>query len=111
MASGKCWRLVRRVVGGGVMGLEIQILLGAIVAGTGALLSFWAGWDAGWRTRGRQRPPQGSYGLPDHDWRRSFSHENTNRPSGAPPLRLRRSTDGYQPRPQQGTPNPPPREP
>jgi hypothetical protein len=25
------------------------------------------------------------------DWRRSFSHENTNRPSGPPPLRLRRS--------------------
>ena len=24
------------------------------------------------------------------DWRRSFSHENTNRPSGPPPLKLRR---------------------
>jgi hypothetical protein len=45
----------------------------------------------------------------DPDWRRSFTHENTKRPSGPPPLRLRRS--GYQPRPQQGTPNPPPREP
>jgi hypothetical protein len=47
----------------------------------------------------------------DPDWRRSFTHENTKRPSGAPPLKLRRSTDGYQPRPQQGTPNPPPSEP
>ncbi len=47
----------------------------------------------------------------DPDWRRSFSHENTNKPSGPPPLRFRRSTDGYQPRPQQGTPNPPPSEP
>jgi hypothetical protein len=103
----------------------------------------------------------------DPDWRHSFSHENTKRPSGPPPLRLRRSEppelfirmdeapvqrgnrsggpttpkpeitpkpvptsgrnpfvrefqqqindalglDGYQPRPQQGTPNPPPREP
>jgi hypothetical protein len=92
------------------------------------------------------------------DWRRSFSHENTNRPSGSPPLKLRRSEPkelfirmdegrtirgngnggpttpkpniipkpqpaggrliiegrlfgGYQPRPQQGTPNPPPSEP
>lgn len=25
------------------------------------------------------------------DWRRSFNHENFNRPSGPPPLRLRRS--------------------
>lgn len=47
----------------------------------------------------------------DLDWRRRFSHENTKRPSGPPPLKLRRSTDGYQPRPQQGTPNPPPSEP
>jgi hypothetical protein len=27
----------------------------------------------------------------DRDWRRSFNHENINRPSGAPPLRFRRS--------------------
>jgi hypothetical protein len=40
----------------------------------------------------------------DPDWRRSFTHENTNRPSGPPPLL-------YQPRPQGGTPNPPPRKP
>ncbi|MEN9491779.1 MAG: hypothetical protein RJA63_2228 [Pseudomonadota bacterium] len=47
----------------------------------------------------------------DPDWRRSFTHENTSRPSGPPPLKFRRSSDGYQPRPQQGTPNPPPSEP
>ena len=29
------------------------------------------------------------------DWRRSFNHENINRPTGKPPLRLRRSGDGY----------------
>ena len=27
----------------------------------------------------------------DPDWRRSFTHENTNRPGGPPPLKLRRS--------------------
>ena len=53
------------------------------------------------------RPPR----YRDPDWRHSFNHENTKRPSGPPPLKLRRSTDGYQPRPQQGTPNPPPSEP
>jgi hypothetical protein len=83
----------------------------------------------------------------DPDWRRSFNHENINRPSGPPPLKFRRSEPderfirmdegriqrgnagnnpttpkpeiiprgqwpgGYQPRPQQGTPNPPPSEP
>ena len=31
----------------------------------------------------------------DPDWRRSFNHENINRPTGEPPLRLRRSGDGY----------------
>jgi hypothetical protein len=64
------------------------------------------------RNRRRMGPPQGSYGLrSDHDWRRSFTHESTNPPSGSPLLRLRRSTDDYQPRPQQGAPNPPSREP
>ena len=63
----------------------------------------------------------------DPDWRRSFSHENTNRPSGPPPLRLRRSNpfvsefqqqinnalslDGYQPRQSRPGANPPPSEP
>jgi hypothetical protein len=63
---------------------ELQILLGSIVGGTGALLSYWAGW----RARGSQRPPRGSYGncvpLPpappyrrdlDPDWRRSLKEQ------------------------------------
>jgi hypothetical protein len=102
---------------------ESQILLGSIVGGSGAMLSYWAGW----RARGSQRPPRGSYGncvpLPsappyrrdldpdcqptfaellmpptrdlDPDWRRSFNHENINRPTGEPPLNLRRRGDGY----------------
>jgi hypothetical protein len=117
---------------------ELHILLGSIVGGTGALLSYWAGW----RARGRLQPPRGSYGqrkpsfaellMPlsrdqDPDWRRSFNHENTKRPSGPPPLRLRRSNpfvsefqqqindasnlDGYQPRPPRPGANPPPSEP
>jgi hypothetical protein len=40
---------------------EISLLLGAIVGGTGALLSYWAGW----RARNRQEPPRGSHGLID----------------------------------------------
>ncbi len=66
--------------------------------------------------------------------RRPTCRENTKRPSGPPPLKLRRSDTaastrlgpttqkpniiprgqsfgGYQPRPRQGTPNPPPSEP
>jgi hypothetical protein len=67
----------------------------------------------------------------DPDWRRSFNHENTNRPTSEPPLRLQRtvrldegrvqrggrSGAGYQPKPQidpkgqRRTPNPPPSDP
>jgi hypothetical protein len=71
---------------------ELLALLGSIVGGTGALLSYWVGW----RARGAQRPPQGSYGrCLGVDWRRGFTHEAINRPTGEPPLRLRRSGDGY----------------
>jgi hypothetical protein len=72
---------------------ESQILIGSIVGGTGALLSYWAGW----RARGAlSRPPAPPYRRDrDPDWRRSFNHENINRPTGQPPLRLRRSGDGY----------------
>jgi hypothetical protein len=67
---------------------ELLALLGSIIGGTCALLCYWAGW----RDRGRLGPPWGSYGRDrDPDWRRSFNHENTNRPTGEPPLRLRRS--------------------
>ena len=37
---------------------ELSLLLGSIIGGTGALLSYWAGW----RARGAQRPPKGSHG-------------------------------------------------
>jgi hypothetical protein len=37
---------------------EITLLLGSIIGGTGALLSYWAGW----RARGACRPPRGTYG-------------------------------------------------
>ena len=68
-------------------------------------------WLAGWICRGLQRPmapPRGGYcylrrgsnppppgrkppAAPAPDWRRSFSHENFNRPDGPPPLKFRRS--------------------
>jgi hypothetical protein len=61
------------------------------------------------RRRRKARPPR----RPSFaDWRRSFSHENTSRPSGPPPLRLRRSEPPEQfPRPSRPGANPPPREP
>ena len=37
----------------------------------------------------------------DRDWRRSFNHENTNRPPGDPPLKFRRRTDKPQFPPQE----------
>jgi len=93
---------------------ELQILLGSIVGGTGALLSYWAGW----RARGAlSRPPAPPYRRDlDPDWRRSFTHENINRPTGEPPLKLRRSGDSYSSGPATSKPNiipkpqfPPPR--
>jgi hypothetical protein len=51
----------------------------------------WQSWCQQNRRARRMGPPRGSYGLPaDHDWRRSFTHENTRRPEGPPPLKLRR---------------------
>lgn len=69
------------------MSKELYALIGGIIA----LLSYWAGWNA----KGSHRPSQGSYGGRfSPDWRRSFSHENINRPAGEPPLKLRRSDQG-----------------
>jgi hypothetical protein len=42
------------------MGPELSLLIGALAGGTGAMLSFWAGWLA----RDRQGPLRGSYGAP-----------------------------------------------
>ena len=56
------------------------------------------GFLAGWICRGLQleRLGRNSNGNcepmpPAPDWRRSFSHENFNRPDGPPPLKFRRS--------------------
>ena len=76
---------------------------------TGMMLAWIAGWlmglsvgiDRGVRTRasrrssGTRRPSFAELLMPlprdrDPDWRRSFTHENTNRPSGPPPLKFRR---------------------
>ena len=35
------------------------------------------------------RKPAPPAGPPNYDWRRRFNHENTNPPTGAPPLKLR----------------------
>ncbi len=42
----------------------------------------------------------------DPDWRRSFTHENTNRPQGDPPLRFQRSSTAASTRPSPTTPKP-----
>jgi hypothetical protein len=82
---------------------ELQILLGSIAGGTGALLSYWAGWNA----RGRLQPPRGSYGPPPLRLRRSnpFVSEFQQQINNA--LNL----DGYQPRSSRPGANPPPSEP
>ncbi len=49
----------------------------------------WQEWRHQNRRARRMGPPRGNYGLAaDHDWRRSFTHECTNPPTGEPPLRL-----------------------
>jgi hypothetical protein len=52
----------------------------------------------------------------DPDWRRSFNHENRNRPTGPPPLKPSsipkpQRSGGYQPLSQGAPTNPPPRNP
>ncbi len=69
-----------------------QLAWFAIGALFGLLLCGWPWHPRFSRYSRRMGPPQGSYGLPpDHDWRRSFTHENLNKPTGEPPLKLRRS--------------------
>jgi hypothetical protein len=69
-----------------------QLAWFAIGALFGLLLCGWPWHPRFSRYSRRMSPPQGSYGLPpDHDWRRSFTHENLNKPTGEPPLKLRRS--------------------
>jgi len=111
---------------------ELSLLIGSIVGGTGALLSFWAGWRARGdviRVRGGviSRPS-----LIFNEGRTQRGNGNggptTPKPEIVPkpvPTSGRNpfvsefqqqindalGLDSYQPRRQQGTPNPPPREP
>ncbi len=43
-----------------MMNSDLLLLIGSIIGGAGAMLSYWAGWNA----RDRERQPRGSYGLP-----------------------------------------------
>jgi hypothetical protein len=48
------------------MGTELFILIGSIVGGTGAMLSFWAGWRArGQQDQPRYQPGYRSINYPD----------------------------------------------
>ena len=42
------------------MNSDLSLLIGSIIGGAGAMLSYWAGWNA----RDRERQPRGSYGVP-----------------------------------------------
>jgi len=107
---------------------------------TAWMLGCVCGFFIGVTVAGRRQPTCREL-MRDPDWRRSFSHENTNAPQGPPPLKFRRSGDagslrpttsktpikpapsgglmrdaygcpvGYTLRPQGGTPNPPPSDP
>jgi hypothetical protein len=82
---------------------------------TAWMLGCVCGFFMGVTVAGRRRPTcRELMSLPrdlDPDWRRSFSHENINRPTSEPPLRFRRSGDGYRPNPSRPGANPPPRNP
>jgi hypothetical protein len=60
-----------------------------------ALLSYFIGYALG-LSHQSSRPRDGGSRPPAYDWRTRFNHENTNRPSGPPPLRLRRSEPAEQ---------------
>jgi hypothetical protein len=66
-------------------------------------IAFWFGWNIGRITPAIPRDR-------DPDWRRSFTHENINKPTTPPPLKLKRSS-GYQPLAHSGKTNPPPQNP
>lgn len=54
-----------------------------------ATLVFIAMFGIGWIIGGILQGPRDR----DPDWRRSFTHENMNRPMGPPPLKLKRRDD------------------
>jgi hypothetical protein len=76
------------------MGLEMKILIAAIMGITGAAVAFWTGW----RARDLQGPPKGSYGLPR-------GYRSINYPDPSPGRRPINPYNGER------IPNPPPREP
>jgi hypothetical protein len=102
-----------------VFGFAAALVATLIAASIGMWLDLLDQLSARRRRRMPQPEPRLSELFPprdrDPDWRRSFTHENTNKPSGPPPLLFRRGERVYrfQPRGQgpRSNPNPPPRNP
>jgi hypothetical protein len=109
------------------MNPELSLLLGAIVGGTGALLSYWAGWRARgdvMRIRGgvvgsRRRTTCGGGEITQAQWEAMGTRRGSNPPPPGtkpqfPPARIISpdgTTIGYRPIPSRPGANPPPREP
>ncbi len=105
------------------MTAELQILLGSIVGGAGALLSYWAGWRARgnvMRIRGGVlgRPPlifnEGPTQRGNGNGGPTTSKPEISPKPQFPPVRIISpdgTTIGYQPRPSRPGANPPPSEP
>jgi hypothetical protein len=82
---------------------ELSLLLGSIVGGTGALLSYWAGW----RARGDvMRIRGGVLGRPPLIFNEGPTQRGNGNGGPTTPKPL-----GYQPRPSRPGANPPPSEP
>ncbi len=103
------------------MGPELSLLIGALAGGTGALLSFWAGWRARgdvMRIRGgvlgrpplifNEGPTQRGNGGPANPKPEINSKPQ---PAGGRLIGADGVPIGYQPRPSRPGANPPPREP
>ena len=85
------------------MSAELSLLLGSIVGGTGALLSYWAGW----RARGDvMRIRGGVLGRPPLIFNEGPTQRGNGNGGATTP-----NTLGYQPRPSRPGANPPPSEP
>ena len=85
------------------MSAELSLLLGSIVGGTGALLSYWAGW----RARGDvMRIRGGVLGRPPLIFNEGPTQRGNGNGGPTTPKPL-----GYQPRPSRPGANPPPSEP
>ena len=71
---------------------------------TAWMLGCVCGFFMGATMAGRRPTCRELMGDRDPDWRRSFSHENTNRPSGPPPLLYRSRSQGDTPNPRTSDP-------